>query len=237
MLDVFLIFVIGLLAGMLVAAGTDFGQEKPREQAVSGYTVTMHVPAVDNKGVGVATDLVVETRKGLGKTLADIDVLLFWVDTQQSIQTARGVAEKLTGIDTDAVDIIYGVTAKNVSLVGGPSAGAALTVATIAALKGVQPAGDVMITGTVEDDGSIGAVGGVLEKARAAKNAGATVFLVPRNESVETVTEPLETCVREPGHVFCETTYERRTIDIAKEVGISVNEIDYVSDALPFFFR
>ncbi|MEM5814438.1 MAG: S16 family serine protease [Candidatus Aenigmatarchaeota archaeon] len=234
-LDVFLILVIGLMAGALVGLGMQAAQ--PKLEPTVGYTVTMAVPAVDNKGNGVATSLVVETKKGNGKTLANIDVLLFWVDTQQSIQTARGVAEEITGIGTGSIDLIYGIDARNVSLVGGPSAGAALTVATIAALRGEQPKGDVMITGTIEANGTIGPVGGILEKARAAKAAGMTVFLVPTGESVESVTEPVETCTKKPGFVYCEKTYKRRLINVSDEVGITVKEVSDINDALPYFFQ
>jgi uncharacterized protein len=174
---------------------------------------------------------------GSGKTLANIDVLLFWVDTQQSIQTARNVAEELTGIDTGSIDLIYGIDAKNVSLIGGPSAGAALTIATIAVLEGKQPSTDVMITGTIEANHSVGPVGGILEKARAAKAVGVKTFLVPPEEAVETLTEPAENCTKEAGYVYCEKTYERRTVNIGEEVGLDVFEVSDIKDALPYFFQ
>jgi len=230
-IDILLILVIGLLAGAL--AGLTFHTER---QPSVGYTVTMAVPAVDSHGHGVATSLVVETRKGSGKTLADIDVLLFWVDTQQSIQTAKTVAEQITGISTNSIDLIYSIDARNVSLVGGPSAGAALTIATIAALEGKQPKSDVMITGTIDENNTVGPVGGVLEKARAAKAVGIRVFLVPPGESVETFTEPVENCTKETGYVYCEKTYQRKTVNIGEDVGLEVKEISSISEALPFFF-
>jgi uncharacterized protein len=234
--DVLLVLVIGLLAGLLIGISFQIRAEKPLDQAEAGYTVDMAVPAVDSHGKGVATDLVVETRKGSGRTLANIDVLLFWVDTQQSIQTARSTAEEITGIDTRPIDLIYGVNAKNVSLVGGPSAGAALTIATIAALEGRQPAHDVMITGTIEDDGVIGPVGGVYEKAAAAKEAGIRMFLVPLNESKEAFTEPVENCTKDSGFVYCEKTYKTRIVDIGKELGLNVTEVADIRGALPYFF-
>lgn len=68
--------------------------------------------------------------------------------------------------------------------VGGPSAGLAFTLAildriTPGDLTGPSP---VAVTGTIELDGSVGPVGGVLQKTEAAVNAGATLFVVPADE-------------------------------------------------------
>jgi uncharacterized protein len=93
-----------------------------------------------------------------------------------------------------------------------------------------------MITGTIGDDGAVGQVGGVLEKARAAKNAGARVFLVPPNQSTETYTHPVESCIKETGFIFCETTYKKKVVSIGEEVGLDVKEITNIRDALPYFF-
>ena len=231
--DVFLAVLVVIFAVLLLI--TTLPREKLQPSV--GYTVAMPVPALDAKGQGVTTYLVVETKKGNGKTLANIDVLSFWVDTQQSIRTARSVAEEITGMDTDKIDIIYGIDANNASLVGGPSAGAALTVATIAVLEGRQPNSNVMITGTIEANKSVGAVGGVFEKAKAAKLAGATLFLVPPGESFEIVVEPVENCTKEMGFVYCEKTYTKRTVDIGNETGINMIEIYEITDALPYFFQ
>lgn len=230
--DIFLLSLVCLLLGAFLGMTLN-----PPKQPSVGYAVSMFVPAVDSHGQGVNAKLSVETRKGDGKTLANIDVLLFWVDTQQSIQTARAVAEKVSGVDTDNVDIMYEIDAGNVSLVGGPSAGAALTIATIASLSGKQPNSSVMITGTIEENASISQVGGVLEKARAAKSVGATLFLVPKGESVETFTKLNENCSKEVGYVYCEKTYEKKTVNIGNETGLAVREVSDIYEALPFFFK
>ena len=57
--------------------------------------VSVKVPAVDQDGNGVATILDVQLLPGNGKTLANIDNILFWTDTQNSIRTARSVAEDI----------------------------------------------------------------------------------------------------------------------------------------------
>lgn len=67
----------------------------------------------------------------------------------------------------------------NGTVIGGPSAGAATTIATIAALEGKTVRLDYVLTGTIEEDGSIGQVGGVFDKAVAAEKHNFTLFLVP----------------------------------------------------------
>ena len=193
------------------------------------------LPAVDNEGNGVVTPLDVEIKTGTGRTLTNIDRLLFWVDTQQSIQIARNVAESMTNISTKNYDIIYAIEAGNATIVGGPSAGAALTLTTIAALQNKTVRSDVMITGTINPDGTIGRVGGVLEKASAAKDVGATIFLVPRGEGTEVKVTPEEKCTNENGFVFCETEYKRQEVNIGNALNITVLEVSKVEDALPYF--
>ena len=53
-----------------------------------------------------------------------------------------------------------------VLLIGGPSAGAAIAVATVAAIEGKNVSKDAVITGTIEEGGYIGEVGGVFEKPK-----------------------------------------------------------------------
>ncbi|WP_369824163.1 hypothetical protein [Kitasatospora sp. Root187] len=72
--------------------------------------------------------------------------------------------------------------------IGGPSAGQLLALGIIDKLAGDGKGGDlsggrvIAGTGTIDDQGNIGAVGGVPLKTQAAARDGATVFLVPRSE-------------------------------------------------------
>ena len=68
------------------------------------------------------------------------------------------------------------------SQIGGPSAGLAMTLALIDQLTpGNLTGGDkVAVTGTIESDGSVGEIGGIEQKAVAARAAHAQVFLVPK---------------------------------------------------------
>ena len=71
--------------------------------------------------------------------------------------------------------------------VGGPSAGLAFTLAILDVLTPGDLTGgdDVAVTGTMNPDSTVGAVGGVAQKVVASADAGAEVFLVPASELEE----------------------------------------------------
>ncbi|WP_055600424.1 S16 family serine protease [Streptomyces aureus] len=72
--------------------------------------------------------------------------------------------------------------------IGGPSAGLLFSLGIVEKLDGDGAGGDltgdriVAGTGTIDADGTVGAVGGVSLKTQAAARDGATVFLVPKAE-------------------------------------------------------
>lgn len=79
--------------------------------------------------------------------------------------------------------------------VGGPSAGLLFSLGIIDKLDGNGSGGDltggrsIAGTGTIDDDGTVGAVGGVALKTQAAHRDGATVFLVPKAECSDAKSE------------------------------------------------
>lgn len=196
--------------------------------------ITMEIPAVDSEGKGASTTLVVEATKGTGRTFTDIENSLFWADTQQSIRVARAVAENITEINPKEYDLIYKVNA-NASIVGGPSAGAAIAIATIFAIKGEQPKTDVIITGTINHDGTIGPVGGIIEKALASKEAGAKIFIVPLTQSKEVIYETSRYCQQFGTTELCTEETRPRTLDVKEESGIQIIEVSNIEEALKYF--
>ena len=231
-------FAVGLLAG-----GTFFSQivtiekEQPLTVLTEGGALTSHirVPAVDEKGDGVITDIGVSVEPGSGRTLASIENILFFIDTQNSIRIAKDVAQEVTGIDLADRDLIYTITA-NASVIEGPSAGAALTIATIAALQGKDINPEVMITGTIAPDGSIGRVGQVAEKAKVAREAGAKIFLVPRGTGIQQGFEYQKEmeCRVIGGTQICETAYVRKRSS-SNGMGVEVREVGTIQEALSTF--
>ena len=154
-----------------------------REEPQPEYSrkTTMKVPAIDEEENGIIAELSVEAMPGKGRTLVDIEEILFWEDTQNSIRTAKSVAEKITGIELSDYDLIYSVKA-DASAIEGPSAGVAMTIATIASLQNKNINENVTITGYLKNDGRIGKVSGIIPKANISKEIGMELFLVPRGQ-------------------------------------------------------
>ncbi len=76
--------------------------------------------------------------------------------------------------------------------VGGPSAGLILAIAIVDRLSPGEATGgaDVAGSGTISPDGTVGSIGGIRHKIRAAQEVGATEFLVPAANCAEAVQNP-----------------------------------------------
>jgi PDZ domain-containing protein len=97
------------------------------------------------------------------------------------------------GVATEARDFDPGLPFQvgiDSGAVGGPSAGLAFTLTLLDVLTPGDLTGGhrVAVTGTIEDGGVVGPVGGVVQKAAAAAAAGAEVMLVPRDEEPDATT-------------------------------------------------
>jgi PDZ domain-containing protein len=73
--------------------------------------------------------------------------------------------------------------------IGGPSAGLMMALGIIDKLEPADLTGGRIIagTGTIDDSGAVGPIGGVPQKILGAKAAGATVFLTPKDNCAEAV--------------------------------------------------
>jgi uncharacterized protein len=207
----------------------------PNESYSNVSYASVVIPAVDDEGNGVTTLLTVQIIPGQGRVLANIDKLLFWTDTQNSIRTSSKVASNITGIDLSGYDIIYTIRT-NATAVEGPSAGTALTIATIAALEKRTINPKVMITGAINHDGTIGPVGQILSKALTAKEAGADIFLVPLLQAQEVTYETTRYCEQIGPAQICTTERVPTKINISEESGINVVEVENIQGALEYFF-
>ncbi len=69
--------------------------------------------------------------------------------------------------------------------IGGPSAGLAFTLSLLDELTegDLMGEGRVAATGTINEEGAVGAIGALVQKAVAVRDAGVTLFLVPAGQS------------------------------------------------------
>ncbi len=246
-----LLFVIATLLGGLFTGMELFPKtvyiEKPAGKIIEKISASppearsseaaIKVPAVDTNGKGVASRLRVIAMPGKGRILTDINSVLFFTDTQSSIRISKKVAENATGMDLRSYDIIY-IMETNASFIEGPSAGAALTIATIAALQDREVRQDVMITGSMNEDGTIGLAGGIEEKAKAAKAAGARLFVVPSEYYLQQAGhEKKFECREMDGMEYCETSYVIKEADLTAKLGIDIAKASNIKEAMGYFLE
>ncbi len=152
--------------------------------ASATYEAFTNVVGVDNQGKGVIGNVTVEVQPGKGRVLVDTTPLQ-GIYTQDSERIAVKVASDITGFDFSDYDVIYSIITSGAHVIDGPSAGGALTLATIAAIEGKDISRNFAMTGTIEEDGSIGEIGEVLAKAKVAADHGITVFLIPEGQAIQ----------------------------------------------------
>ena len=102
-------------------------------------------------------------------------------------QNAGDVGAQGSVVNADpALKITY-----SVGNIGGPSAGMMLSLAVIDLLSPGELTHGKFIagTGTISDTGEVGVIGGITHKTRAARDAGATVFLVPDGNCAEAASD------------------------------------------------
>ncbi len=202
-------------------------------------TRSMPIVAVSREGEGIVGNVTIKLIPGNNNVLINTNPFLR-ADLQYSMNKAVAVAKQHSQSGFDK-DYIFNFQAGQAQLVGGGSAGAAATIGVIAALQDKKLNKNVAITGTINSDGTIGRVGGILEKARAAANAGYNTFLVPEGQAQVTYYERVvEERPSRFGFTIRDTTYRPRTIDLreeGEEWNLTVEEVSNIEQALPHFFN
>jgi len=202
-----------------------------------GNTVVLKAPAVSRTSsgelIGVATDFVITVAPGNGHVYVETWPLAE-VDMQASARLAAQVAGKVLGVDMSKYDVFIQVKS-DAPIIGGPSAGGTMTVGIIAALEGWKVRNDVMMTGMINPDGSIGPVGGILEKASAAHSVGAKLFLIPEGQRIQVVQKTEQ---KQIGPIVQITSKSEKVdvVEYAKERwGLEVKEIRDIYEAVYYF--
>ncbi len=183
---------------------------------------------------GSMINISTEIRPGKGRVLVQTKPLMGTV-FQDAANTAVYVAQNKTGMDLSGSDVIFSIEgSKEIPSVDGPSAGALMTLLVISALEKKELKSDVTLTGTIDQDGHVGAIGGVIEKATAANESGKTLILLPTENSQ--IVQYVETTRQVFGITIIEQTPQ--TIDaketIESTIGIKVQYVDNIDDVLKY---
>jgi len=184
--------------------------------------------------VGSMMNITLEIRPGKGRVLVQTKPLMGMV-FQDAANTAVYVAQKKTGKDLSGSDIIFSIEAqRRIPAVDGPSAGALMTLLVISALDHRELKNNVTLTGTIDQYGHVGEIGGVIEKAKAAKESGKTLLLLPRENS--RLVRYVERTRNFYGITFIEQVPE--VIDtkqyLEANTGIKVEYVDSIDDVLKY---
>jgi len=222
----FALKILILLLILLTPAGAQF--ENAQKASIKAVAVTS-----GDTPSGVVIDITVIVTPGDGRVFVSTTPYTE-IDMQGSAQLAAITACDLLGVDFTKYSFFYIIEAE-APIVGGPSAGGVMTVATVAALKNLQIREDVYMTGMIYPDGYIGPVGGLKYKLEAAARNGAKIFLIPEGQKITYVEEKK---VRRIGIIsYIDVEYKKLDlVDYGKKLGVNVYEVSTLNEALKVFY-
>lgn len=204
--------------------------------AEKGHMTLLTVGERGNETMGGTADVYLEVTPGSGRVFID-SFPLTKLDTQISTRFAKEVACDFLDEDCSNKDFFYTIRAKS-SVVGGPSAGAALTVLTISVLEKLELDESVVMTGTINSGGIIGPVAGIEEKAEAAKREGFKKALVPKRSIISVLDSNLSVNKQENEDENRSDGAKNITLiysDSLEVEGIEIVPISTIEDALFHF--
>jgi len=148
---------------------------------------SMKIFAVTTAGEGLSADLILYLEKGSGEVWSTVTPLV-GTSTQTAERVAVQVAKNYSK-EANNYDYKFDINSQ-AAVVDGPSAGAAMALLAIALLQNKQIPPYVSITGTINESGEVGGVGGVYEKAKEAAAIGIKLLMIPKGEAQQIVKLP-----------------------------------------------
>ncbi|MGI0056506.1 MAG: S16 family serine protease [Nitrosarchaeum sp.] len=186
---------------------------------------------------GIVLSITVDIKDGSGLVLVNTAIPT-GVDFQTSAKTAVKASQMYTGTDLSNKDVIFSISSKNeneLQAVDGSSAGMAMTVLLVKEIQDKPISDKILLTGTIQEDGSIGPVGGIPEKAEAASKTGATTFIVPKGQAITYVQE----CEEKQQGIFLYRTCRSEVKDLSpiieEKYGMKVVEAADLKSVLRYF--
>lgn len=237
-ISVILLFLAGaFFFGIRIGKETESSINHLSVADITPRKVSMNIVALDSNGNGVTAKLATEVKTGTGLVLLNINKVLADLNAQHSARTAALVAKNITKKDYSKIDIIFDIESDG-NVVGGESAGSVMALTAYAALENKTLKQGILMTGTIDENGRIGEVGGISEKALAAKSAGATLFLVPEGMAtkVKEVKKKKE-CGTIKELEYCKIRYVEETTNLGDELGIDIKEVRGIREVLEYYLE
>ncbi len=145
---------------------------------------SLKIFAITDDGQGLSADLKLFVESGTGKIWSSVTPLV-GTSTQNAEKTAINLAKNYS-TRVNEYDYHFEISS-SASIVDGPSAGAATALLAISVLTDRPLPKNIGLTGTISQDGGVGPVGGIFEKAREASKIGIDLFMIPRGEAKQVV--------------------------------------------------
>jgi uncharacterized protein len=243
--SMFLIISIILLfyCAIPTVVSVELGSIYDENISLNYRNVTVYAPAVaqsDDGYIGIISTITVTIQSnGSGRVFVDT-LPLTQIDMQGSARLSVKVASALvkndqqSNVDPDKYDYFFVVRTSS-PIIGGPSAGGIMTAAVIGLLQNWDMDNTTVMTGMINPDGSIGQIGGILQKVDAAASIGAKRFLLPKGQM--TYNEVVTKTLRENGWLQTVTeVIERNVSKYAMEnYGIEAVEVEDINDAMLYY--
>ena len=229
-------FLAGMITGKYTNGSTE--EEEVFERVIiEGERIrNAKFVAVDNFGQGVSGDLTTEIKPGKGLVLVNINDVLADVNLQYSARLAKQVAKNVTKKDLNFFETIYDLEIYSGCL-NGQSAGSTMATSLIAAILDKELREDVVLTGSILADGTVDKAGSIKQKAEAAKEMNATLFLIPTGAIEESNEYKREKkCGAYENTVYCRIDTIEEHIDINEDFPIQVIEVSRIEEVMEALF-
>lgn len=147
-------------------------------------TLDVLVKSMEGRKVGDVVDIEVSTLNANPNETRRTEKVRLIASPDDANRTIIGIVPA----DTRTVEVPFEVDISTDSI-GGPSAGLAFALALLDELTPGNLMGDAKVaaTGTIAEDGGVGAIGALRQKAVAVKRAGGEVFLVPEAQGPDEI--------------------------------------------------
>lgn len=135
--------------------------------------------AVTPEGKGTTATLNIHLMQGTGDVWSKIGSFV-GISTQNTEKTVVALAKSYSQ-EVNNFDYKFDIVSP-AQIVDGPSAGLPMGLLLISMIQGKNLPDYISATGTISTTGTIGKVGGVLEKTKEAASKGIKLFLIPKSE-------------------------------------------------------